>query len=147
MQETFRNSNELICKEIKVGKKSACIVYLLGLCDTIALSKFVISPLVNFKGEIKNLESISTDIIYLSEVEKQDSEKEIISKTGHEIIEIEKENIPYIFNKFYQVEPSRSNNGNGLGLALVKGIIDLIDAKIEVESEINEGTTFKVILN
>lgn len=62
-------------------------------------------------------------------------------------IGISKENLPYIFNKFYQVEPSRSNNGNGLGLALVKGIIDLIGAEIEVESEINEGTLFKVILN
>lgn len=62
-------------------------------------------------------------------------------------IGIEEEKVPYIFNKFYQGDTSHSNEGNGLGLALVKGIIDLINGKIEVKSEVNKGTEFIVTLN
>ena len=59
-------------------------------------------------------------------------------------IGIKKENLPYIFNKFYQGDTSRTSEGNGLGLALVKGILDLIGASIIVESKENEGSEFIV---
>ena len=59
---------------------------------------------------------------------------------------IKEENLPYIFNKFYQGDTSHASEGNGLGLALVKGIIDLIDAEIEVYSKENEGSEFIVKL-
>lgn len=49
-----------------------------------------------------------------------------------------------IFDKFYQCDPSRSTEGNGLGLALVKRIINLTDSIIKVESETGKGTTFTV---
>lgn len=61
-------------------------------------------------------------------------------------IGIKEENLPYIFNKFYQGDTSHASEGNGLGLALVKGIIDLIDAEIEVYSKENEGSEFIVKL-
>ncbi|MTI47156.1 sensor histidine kinase [Sporosalibacterium faouarense] len=51
-----------------------------------------------------------------------------------------------VFEKFYQGNEAHSHEGNGLGLALVKRIIDLYDGSINVESEINEGTTFIVQL-
>ena len=59
---------------------------------------------------------------------------------------IEEDKIPYIFNKFYQGDTSHSNEGNGLGLALVKGILDLINGEINVISEVGKGTEFIVIL-
>ncbi len=49
-----------------------------------------------------------------------------------------------IFDKFYQCDSSRSTDGNGLGLALVKRIINLTESIIKVESEEGKGTTFTV---
>ena len=62
-------------------------------------------------------------------------------------IGIEEDKLPYIFNKFYQGDTSHSKEGNGLGLALVKGILDLINGEVEVKSEVNKGTEFIVTLN
>ena len=51
-----------------------------------------------------------------------------------------------IFEKFYQADGSRSKEGNGLGLALVKKVIDLSGGEISVKSVLNKGTTFTVKL-
>lgn len=51
-----------------------------------------------------------------------------------------------IFEKFYQGDTSRKALGNGLGLALVKRIVELTDGVIEVISQPGKGATFRVIL-
>lgn len=67
-----------------------------------------------------------------------------ITDTG---IGIPKESIPYIFQRFYRVDKSRSrkSGGTGLGLSIVKHIIELYNGKIEVISEEGKGSTFKII--
>jgi signal transduction histidine kinase len=66
-----------------------------------------------------------------------------ISDTG---IGMDEEVQKHIYEKFYQGDRARNSEGNGLGLALVKRIIDLMEGTIEVQSEVGKGTTFIVCL-
>ncbi len=52
----------------------------------------------------------------------------------------------HIFEKFYQADTSHSGEGNGLGLALVKKVIDKLGGDISVRSELGVGSTFKITL-
>lgn len=68
-----------------------------------------------------------------------------VADTGYGIGE---EDLVHIFEPFYRADKSRSQRipGSGLGLAVVKMILDKHEGKIEVVSELNEGSTFTIYL-
>lgn len=52
----------------------------------------------------------------------------------------------HIFDKFYQGDPSHKKKGNGLGLALVRKIVTLYGGSIQVESQPDLGSSFRILL-
>ena len=65
-----------------------------------------------------------------------------VINTGNPIPE---EKMPFIFNKFYQGDESHAGEGNGIGLAIVKHVVNLHHGEIKVKS-LNGTTCFKLIL-
>jgi PAS domain S-box-containing protein len=67
-----------------------------------------------------------------------------VSDTGYGI---PKEDLTKIFDRFYRVfRPGKEIKGTGLGLAIVSKIVDAHGGRVEVESELDKGTTFTVFL-
>jgi PAS domain S-box-containing protein len=84
-------------------------------------------------------------IINLSRSENNNFVMEVID-TG---VGIAQEYLPSLFKPFSQEQQgyTRKYEGNGLGLALVKGYCDLNNAEISVQSEKNKGTTFTIVFD
>ena len=63
-------------------------------------------------------------------------------------IGVDKEDISKVFNRFYRVDESRNKKtgGNGLGLSIVKKIIELHNGSVKIESEKGKGTTITIFL-
>lgn len=106
-------------------------------------------------GDEQRMEQVWINII--SNAIKYTNEHGLITimiKKGKEIeVEIEdtgigmsKEVISHIFERFYREDKARNVEGNGLGLSIVKRIVDLHNGKIEVESTVDVGTIFRVKL-
>ena len=73
---------------------------------------------------------------------ERDSDFEVaVSDTGRGI---DPEHLPRVFDRFYRADSSRGSDGAGLGLALVKSIVDLHSGFAKIESEIGRGTTVTV---
>jgi Signal transduction histidine kinase len=66
-----------------------------------------------------------------------------VSDTGYGI---DKDSLPFIFNRYYQVQSKHQASGTGIGLAIVKSLAELHDAEIYVDSKPGYGTQFRIRL-
>src|SRR5205823_8186007 len=77
------------------------------------------------------------------------TDREIELSVSDEGIGIAKEDLPRIFERFYRADKARSTDtirGTGLGLAIVKHIAQLHGGRVQAESELEKGTTIRVVL-
>lgn len=73
------------------------------------------------------------------------SDKNIVVEVKDNGVGIKKEDLPFIFERLYRGDKSRQQfEGNGIGLTIVKNILQLHYASIDLESEEGEGATFKI---
>ena len=63
-------------------------------------------------------------------------------KFYEEVIGIAEENLQKMWDRFYQVDESRTTKSMGLGLSMVKLIVEKHEGYVEVESELGKGTVF-----
>lgn len=73
-------------------------------------------------------------------IEKEDEFiKVIVSDTG---VGIDKEDLPFVFDRFYKVDKSRKSEGTGIGLSIASEIMSRLNENIYVESEMGKGSRF-----
>ncbi|MFC1613099.1 sensor histidine kinase [Patescibacteria group bacterium] len=118
----------------------------------------ILDPDLELIGDEKMLRKLMRNLISNAiKYGKKKSEVKIILKRQKGKAEIQvindgvgipKEDLPYIFERFYRVDKGRSKSrgGRGLGLAICKWIVELHKGNIRVESKCRKGTTFKVSL-
>ena len=81
-------------------------------------------------------------------IEADNNQNETIISVTDNGVGLSSEDIQFIFERFYRGDESRSRQtgGTGIGLSIVKAYIELHEGKIEVESQVGTGTTFKIYL-
>lgn len=133
--------------EHRVNFKNANIECRLSMPDE---QLYVLGDTINLARAFENL--IFNCIKYsktskFMDIELNKSNSKIIFKFINYGEQIPSKDIPYIFQRFYRVDKSRSSEtgGAGLGLAITKNIVELHDGKISVESNASK-TTFKIEL-
>ena len=127
----------IINKNIKVSISTSNVLYPCIDSDIKSLFKNLIENAIKYNkndGVIDiTLSETASNVIF------------VVKDSG---IGIPKEHQTRIFERFYQVNKTRSKlqNGTGLGLAIVKHVVSYYEGTIEIESEIELGTTFTITL-
>lgn len=136
--------DEIVCETKIIDTKHMIIneqnEKILINCDR-KMIKQMIRALVN--NSIKYTSELGT--INIQSIMDKDNVRIIIEDTG---IGIPEQDIPFLFDRFYRVDKARTKEkgGNGLGLSVVKWIVDAHNGKIQIESSVGIGTKITVIL-
>lgn len=118
----------------------------------------LISDSINIEGDRNRLYQVFYNLILNAynysnvdstlKIELLNKGKEVAIELKDTGIGIPEDSLPFIFERFYRVDSSRTrvSGGSGIGLTLVKQFIEAHDGSIEVESQLNVGSTFTIIL-
>ena len=117
----------------------------------IELATRITAPIV-FRGDKKKMQRIVTNIIENAikytpdngkvEVTAATDNGKILITVNDTGIGISENDLPYIFDRFYRCDPSRSQSGVGLGLSLAKAYTESMRGLINVKSVLGQGSTF-----
>lgn len=143
----------------------------INLCDLSSIIDQVVSDLnlsypdcfkVKTQGDCKGywddngirrlLENLITNAIKYGEdnnsitVSTTQDEKSVVLRVHNFGKPIPTEDIPILFEQYRRLKSSKNQAGWGLGLTMVKGMVDAHAGSINVESELNKGTTFMITL-
>lgn len=144
----------------------AFIKYLVASHESMAFSKRVNlqcyseEQLLSMDFDAKKLETILTNLLsnaikFTNEYGKVLVVVKRISSLNSPLLEVKvtdtgigipDKELPHIFNRFHQVKNDNQYQGTGIGLALVKELVKLMDGEIQVESKADEGATFTLHL-
>ena len=106
------------------------------ILNKVSIKKIVENSISDLKIKYKNRE------IKVLGVDKEINENSIsITDKG---IGISQENLENIFKKYYRATSNNWNNSLGLGLFIVKSILNVHNFKLEINSKIGNGSTFKI---
>ncbi len=130
------NSFISVSEEINLNIKVESVDKLIIKADKTKIERVIynlISNAINYSNDNKNI---------LIRIEEKHNE--IIYSVIDNGKGIDKNDLPYIWNRYYRVDKGyeRDNKGTGLGLAIVKNILDLHQAQYGVNSKVGEGSTF-----
>lgn len=132
----------ILCFEGQMERKNiqlACDLEEVSVCSSQSYVELVCSNLIS--NAVKFTETDGSITVAL-----KSSGKDAILQVTDTGCGISHETGARIFDKFYQGDTSHASEGNGLGLALVKKVIDILGGEISVESELGKGSTFSVRL-
>ncbi|WP_109832117.1 ligand-binding sensor domain-containing protein [Reichenbachiella versicolor] len=133
-------------ESIKYMENASLIDFQIDLDDSLEINsdliriQIIINNLINNAVKYSDL-SKENSWVSISYEQKNENHFLFISDNGRGISKVV---LPRIFEMFYR--GSSSSKGTGLGLYIVKEAIDLLQGKIELESEEGQGTTFVVVL-
>ncbi len=107
---------------------------------------------IYIKGNLASIERLVTILVnnalnYSSKgstiaIKLRSIDKRVLFTIANSGYGIEADKLPYVFNRFYRADDSRSSKGSGLGLALAKEIVNFHRGKLSVKSERNGQTVF-----
>jgi signal transduction histidine kinase len=80
------------------------------------------------------------------QIEIKDTDSEVTIQFRDTGIGIGEDELPHVFDRFYRADASRTKEGTGLGLTIVKQIVELHGGSIQVSSKLGEGTCVRIAL-
>lgn len=108
---------------------------------------------ININMDIRAYETIFTNIIQNVIdhsscnnilIELVNNDYSIMIRIKDDGIGVSEEELIHIFDRLYKIDKSRGNSGNGLGLSIVKQIIEKLDGNVIIKSELNLGMEFQI---